>query len=98
MSKLAKNLPFNELSLDSIKSTEDAKKWLKMFISDFRKLYETLYNEIENDGRKHRTVTADPTGTDTYGLLGEIVFCSADDKFYGKTVATGTDTNWSSLN
>ncbi|MFA5382220.1 MAG: hypothetical protein WC356_03575 [Candidatus Micrarchaeia archaeon] len=96
MSKLPKNLPFNELQLDSIQNTADMKRWLKTFISDFRKLYEVIYNEIENDGRKHRTVSADPTGTATYGLLGEIVFFN--NKFYGKTVATGNDTDWSLLN
>jgi hypothetical protein len=96
MSKLPKNLPFNELQLDSIKDIQSLKSWLKTFISDFRNLYESIYNEIENNGRKHRTVSADPTGTATYGLLGEIVFFN--DKFYGKIVATGTDTDWVSLN
>lgn len=43
-----------------------------------------------------RTVAADPTSTPTAGTLGEIVFYN--DKWYGKTVATGTDTNWVALN
>lgn len=94
MSKLPKNMPFNGFEIDNIKDVTAAKNWLKTFMSDFRKFYEIIYNEIENDGRKQRTVTADPTGTATYGLLGEIAFCSANNKFYGKTVATGTDTDW----
>lgn len=43
-----------------------------------------------------RTVAADPTANATAGSLGEIVFFN--DKWYGKTVADGTDTNWSALN
>jgi hypothetical protein len=96
MSKLPKSLPFDESAFGNIENLTDFKRWFKVFLADFRKLYDVIYNEIENDGRKHRTVTADPTGTATYGLLGEIVFFS--NKFYGKTVATGTDTDWAALN
>lgn len=43
-----------------------------------------------------RTVGADPTSNATAGSLGEIVFYN--DKWYGKTVSDGTDTNWAALN
>lgn len=43
-----------------------------------------------------RTVGADPTSSATAGSLGEIVFYN--NKWYGKTTGTGTDTNWSALN
>lgn len=43
-----------------------------------------------------RTVASDPTANNTAGNVGEIVFYS--NKWYGKTVGTGTDTNWGALN
>lgn len=43
-----------------------------------------------------RTVASDPTSNNTAGSLGEIVFFN--DKWYGKTVADGTDQNWVALN
>jgi len=92
MSKLPKNLPFNELEINNLDGVSSIKSWLKTFVSDFRKLYENLYNELENDSRKKRSVSADPSGTATYGFLSEIVFYN--DHWYGKTVATGNDTNW----
>ena len=43
-----------------------------------------------------RSVASDPTAVATAGTLGEIVRNA--NKWYGKTVGTGTDTNWSALN
>lgn len=43
-----------------------------------------------------RTVGSDPNANATAGTLGEIV--RYGNKWYGKTVASGTDTNWSALN
>ena len=43
-----------------------------------------------------RNLGADPTSSATAGTLGEIGYYN--NKWYGKTVGSGTDTNWSALN
>ena len=44
-----------------------------------------------------RTLATDPTANNHAGSLGEIIYCSATDAYYGKTVADGTDQNWTLL-
>lgn len=41
-----------------------------------------------------RTIAADPTSSATAGTIGEVVYSSSTNKFYGKHTGTATDTNW----
>ena len=41
-----------------------------------------------------RTITLDPTSNATAGTIGEVVYASTPNKFYGKHTTTATDTNW----
>ena len=64
---------------------------LKDILFAIRKAFTAIQTKINP-----RLLLANPTTTATYGQLGEIAYYSS--KWYGKTVATGTDTNWTALN
>ena len=67
---------------------ENVKKLLGQWNDEFQRIHMIIRDALNNP----RLLAADPTVTAAYGKLGEVAYFN--DQWYGKTVATGKDTDW----
>ena len=97
MSKLPKTIRFP--NPEEIKSIEDVKRQLKLILREIQRMHVMVKDHLDNPRVLVDEVDpgdGDPTANVTYGRLGEIAFYGGD--FFGKTTATGKDTNWVQIN